>query len=124
LYSLIFFFLQSRLYLPHGLPFDCSSSHISFSCLQEDVLTPKPYPTRPPHSLGPGSPLLYIGLISAGVCCLAGNLVSEISRESRLVETTGLPMRLPYSSASSYFSLIQPQGSPAFIHCFSINIYI
>ena len=32
---------------------------------------------------------------------------------SRLVETDGLPMGLSSSSASSIFSLIQPQGSPA-----------
>jgi hypothetical protein len=39
--------------------------------------------------------------------------VSERSLRSRLDETPGLYTGLPYSSASSSFSLIQPQGSAA-----------
>ena len=52
----------------------------------------------------PGSPLLEARgwwLISASVCCLVGGSVSEISQDSRRVETAGLPMLLPSSSASS-----------------------
>jgi hypothetical protein len=44
-------------------------------------------------------------------CCLVGGSVSERSQWSRLVETDGLPMGPPFSSASSSLSLIQPQGS-------------
>jgi hypothetical protein len=77
------------------------------------------HPTSPLHSLGPQvsqrlgvSSLLYMcqGLISAGVCCLVGGSVSERSQGSRLIETAGLPMGSPSSSASSSLSLIQPQG--------------
>jgi hypothetical protein len=79
----------------------------------------------------PGSPLLYmcwrgggVFLISAGVCCLVGGSVSERSHGSRLVETDGLPMGSPSSSASSSLSLIQPQGSPASIYWLGVNICI
>jgi hypothetical protein len=53
------------------------------------------------------------GLISAGVCCLVGGSVSERSWGSRLVEAASLSIWSPSSSASSGFSLIQPQGSLA-----------
>jgi hypothetical protein len=43
------------------------------------------------------------GLISAGECCLVGGSVSERSWRPRSVETAGLPMGLPSSSASSSF---------------------
>ena len=50
------------------------------------------------------------GLISAGVYCLVGGPVFERSQESRLIENAGPPTRLPSSSASSSFLLIQSQG--------------
>lgn len=50
-------------------------------------------------------------LISAGVCCLAANPVSERYKGSRLIEIAGLPPELSSSSASSSFFLIQPEGS-------------
>ena len=43
---------------------------------------------------------------------------------SRLVEIAGLPMGLPSSSTSSSLSLVQPEGSLAFIHWLSVNICI
>ena len=87
-----------------------------------------PHQARPLHSLGPpvsqglgassptearpGSPLLYMcqGQVPARVCCLVDGSVSERSLGSRLVETAGLPMGLPSSSASSSLSLMQPHG--------------
>jgi hypothetical protein len=38
-------------------------------------------------------------------------LVAQCLRESRLVETAGLPMRSPSTTTSSSLPLIQPQGS-------------
>jgi len=43
--------------------------------------------------------------------------VSERSRASRSVETAGLPMGPPSPSASSSFSLIQPQGFSGDLLC-------
>ena len=60
----------------------------------------------------------------ARLCCLVGGSVSERSQGSRLVETAGLPMGLPSSSASSSFSLIQSQESPASVHWLGIIICI
>jgi hypothetical protein len=48
--------------------------------------------------------------------------VSERSQGSRLVETVGLPMGLPSSSASSSLSLTQPQGSLASVHWLGVSI--
>jgi hypothetical protein len=48
--------------------------------------------------------------------------VSERSQESGLVETAGLPMGLPSSSASSILPLIQPQGSLASVHWLGVSI--
>ena len=48
------------------------------------------------------------GLGPAHVCCLVGGSVSERSQGFRLVETTGLSMRLPFSLSSSDLYLIQP----------------
>jgi hypothetical protein len=72
------------------------------------------------------SPLLYMcqGLISAGVCCLVGGSVSKRSWGSRSVKTAGLPIGFPSSSASSSFSLIQPQGSGASVYSLGVNICI
>jgi len=50
------------------------------------------------------------GLISAGVCCLVGEPVSERSQGSRLIDTADSPTGLPSSSTSSGFSLIQQRG--------------
>jgi hypothetical protein len=50
--------------------------------------------------------------------------MSERSQGSRSVETAGLPMRLPFSSASSSLSLIQPQGSPASVHWLGVSICV
>jgi hypothetical protein len=69
--------------------------------------------------------LCYIcvrGLILAGVCCLVGDSVFERSQGSRLVETAGLPMGLPSSSASSSFSPNQPQVSQASVYHLGVNI--
>jgi hypothetical protein len=103
---------------------------------------PTPHPIQPPNSLGPPvswelgvsylthpdpSVLCCIcvgGLLSAGVCCLAGGPMSERSQRSRLVETAGPPTGLPPSSASSSFFLIQPQGSEASVHWLGVNICI
>jgi hypothetical protein len=49
--------------------------------------------------------------------------VSERSQESRLIETAGPPIGSPFSSASSSFSLIQPQGSPASVHWLGKNMF-
>jgi hypothetical protein len=50
------------------------------------------------------------GLISAGICCLVGGLVSERSQGFRLVETAGLPTELPFSTASLFsFSFLKPE---------------
>ena len=49
-------------------------------------------------------------------CCLVGGSVFERSQESRLVETAGLPMGSPTSSASSRLSPIQALGSLDSVH--------
>jgi hypothetical protein len=98
------------------------------------------HPTRPlpPQSLGtqvslglgafsltkhrPGSPLLYVFEASYQLV-YASWLVARCLRDpwrSRLVET-GLPI---WSSASSSFSLIQPQGSAASVHWLGVGICI
>jgi hypothetical protein len=65
------------------------------------------------------------GLISAGVCCLVGVLVSKRSQDSRLIETAGPPTGPPPPpSASSSFSLIQPLESAASVHWLGANICI
>jgi hypothetical protein len=71
----------------------------------------------------PGSPLLstYWRLGPALICCLVGGSVSDISQGSRLVESAGLPLGSPYSSASSSLSLIQPQGSLTSVHWLECN---
>lgn len=105
-------------------------------CVQEDV---PPTPARPPCSLGPqvsqglgsSSPtkprpdVRGLGLVLARVSCLVGSSVSEISG-SRFVETAGLPIGLPTSSASSSLFLILPQGFPASVQwlCVSICIWL
>jgi hypothetical protein len=50
--------------------------------------------------------------------------VSEVSQGSRLVDTAGLPMGLPSSSASCSFPLIQQQGFPASVHWLGVSICI
>jgi hypothetical protein len=64
------------------------------------------------------------GLISPGISCLVDGPVSEKSQGSRLNETAGPPTGSPSSSASSSFSLIQPQGSAASVHWLGANICI
>jgi hypothetical protein len=49
--------------------------------------------------------LCCICLRLASLCCLIGGLVCEWSQRSRLVNTVGLPIRVPCSSASSSVSL-------------------
>jgi hypothetical protein len=141
-YSLIFFYspvliplLVHPLTIPHPifLPPTPISKRMSPA--------PSPHPTRSPHSLGPQvswrlgdsltearihSFLLYMcwGLITAGVCCLVGGSVSEQSCWSRLIETADLSTGSPSSSASSSFTLIQPQGSLASFHWVGANIFI
>ena len=72
-------------------------------------------------SMGPDQTVLCCicggGLISAAVCHLVGDSVSERSQGSRLVETAALPMGSPSSSASSSLSPIQPLGSLASGFC-------
>jgi hypothetical protein len=103
---------------------------------------PTPYPTRPLNSLGPpvswGLGASYLneprhthiqcmcvgGLISAGICCLVGSPLFEISRGSRLSETAGSPTGSPSSSDSNNFSLIQPQGSAPSIYWLGTNMCI
>jgi hypothetical protein len=58
------------------------------------------------------------------LCMLPGWWLSDRSQESRLVETVGLPMGSSSSSASSSFSLIQPEGSAASVQCLGANICI
>jgi hypothetical protein len=48
----------------------------------------------------------------------------ERSWGSRLIETVGPPTGSLSSSASSSLSLIQPQGSAAFVHWLGVNICI
>ena len=55
--------------------------------------------------------------MSAGVCCLVGGPVSERSQGSRLVETAGIPMGLPSSSAFSSFSTTGVPGFCTLIGC-------
>jgi hypothetical protein len=50
--------------------------------------------------------------------------VPERSQGSRSIETAGLPVGLPFSSASSRFLLIQPQESPAYVHWLGVKICI
>lgn len=121
--------LESTSYPPPGLPSDYFLSHTS-SCISKSMsqhtLT---HPRRSPHYLGDQlssgvgtssstetrsvSPLLYMihRLHMTSVCCLVGGLVSERSHGSGLVETVGLPLGSPSSSAPSCLSLTQPQGS-------------
>ena len=141
------FFLQSRLHPPYHLPppTHCFPSHTS-----PHPLSPRgcPHPQLHQTSPFPGAPSLlkircifshwvqirqfsavYVcvwggGLISDGVCCLVGGLVSERSWGSKSVETASLPMGLPSSSASSSFFPIQPQGSLASVHWLGVNICI
>ena len=98
----------------------------------------RPHPTRPLNTLGPpvswglGAPsqlnpdpavlccICIGGLISAGVYCLVGILVSERYRGSRL--TAAPPTEQPSSSASSRFCLIQLQGPAAPVHWLGANI--
>ena len=68
---------------------------------------------------------IYVGgLISAGVWFLVDGSGFERSQGSRLVETAGLPMESLSSSASSSFSLIQSQGSPASVYWLGVSICI
>jgi hypothetical protein len=53
--------------------------------------------------------------MSAGVRCLVGGPVSERPLGFKLIEITGPPTWLPFSASSS-FSLFQPQGSAASVH--------
>lgn len=115
--------------LPVHLPSNWPTFYINSHNLQEDVPTPS-LPTNPPNLLGPhvswgiglSSPnpdpvvlcsICIGGPISAGICFMVGSSVSERSKGSKLVETTGFPLRSPCSSASFSFSLIQPQGFQA-----------
>ena len=124
---------------PPPSPFSHSSSFHSStpSHLQEDVLSPSLS-----HQISrlPGAPSLWrvryifsdcvpgvfccICFIWAGICCLVGGSVSERSQGSRLAKTAGLPVGSASSSASSSFSLVQPQGSPAFVHWLGADICI
>jgi hypothetical protein len=63
-----------------------------------------------PWSLGPSN-----------VCCPVVGSVCVRSQRARLVETADLPMGLPSSSASSSFSLIQPQGSIISVYWLGVN---
>jgi hypothetical protein len=52
--------------------------------------------------------------MSAGVCCLVGGSESERSQWSKLVETAGLPIGSPFSSASSSLLPNLSTGVPGF----------
>jgi hypothetical protein len=60
-------------------------------------------------------------LISDGVCCLFGGPVFEISWGSRLIDTTGPPTGLSYSSASFSLSVIEHQESAVSVHWVQIT---
>ena len=64
------------------------------------------------------------GLISAGICSLFGGPVFERFQGSRLIETSGPPTGLPFSSVSFSLSLIQQQGSAASVHWLGTTICI
>jgi hypothetical protein len=91
-----------------------------------------PHPASPLHSLGPQvsrgpdqAVLCYIcvmGIRPTHICSLVGGSVSERSQRSGLVETAGLHIGLPSSSASSSLSLIQPQVSPTSGQWLGVNI--
>jgi hypothetical protein len=69
------------------------------------------------------------GLISAGACYLVHDPFYERSQGSRLTETAGPSTVLPFASASSSSSLIQPQGLGAsvivvFLYGKEVDIYV
>ena len=119
LFVTLYSFLQSSPWPSPGPPSDCSSSHTFSPCLQEDVPTPSPINTLdlPTPGASSLSRVRYIfshcgqtrqsfavcvkGLRSAGVCYLIDGSESERPRKSKLVETAGLTIGSPSSSASS-----------------------
>jgi hypothetical protein len=127
-YSLIFVFTFQSLF-PSWCALYSSSHTFSSPSLHPSISKGCPHPTSHQTSPLPGASSLWsircgfshwgqtrqssvvhvLGrgcIISAGICCLVGGSVSERSREFRLVETAGLPMGSPSSSASLSFSLI------------------
>lgn len=140
----LIFSLHSGFYSPLDLPFDCfishtSSPHPQFPRRSFYLLPPMtsdlstPWRHQPLEGqlhllwLSPNPAVLCCicvrGLISAGVRCLAGGTVSELSWGSWITETAGPPTGSPSSSTSSSFSLIQLQGSAASFHWLRVNIY-
>jgi hypothetical protein len=88
---------------PHTIP--CILLPWGIKSLQDGVY---PLPLRPDQAV-----LCYICVSGHGpahVCSLVGGLVSGSSQGSRLVDTIGLPMGLPSSSAPSILS--SPIGVP------------
>jgi len=67
--------------------------------------------------------IFYI-FTTTGVCCLAGDSVSERFQGSRLIEIAGPPTRLSSYSVSTSFPLIQPEGSAASVHSLDAHICI
>ena len=126
---------QSTLWLFH---IEYFSPHCPF--LHEDI----PISTPPSHqtSLLPGAFRLlrvrcifsdWIQQLSAvylldpliSWCMLPGCVpMSKRSQGSILIETAGFPTGSPSTSASSSFSLIQPQGLPASVHFCSFFLFL
>jgi hypothetical protein len=112
------------------------------SCLQEDVPIPPP-PSHQTSQLPKASSISRFRCVfshwgqtrQSSAVYMSGKsyqlvyaawLVPHCQRSwgSRLVETAGLHIRLPFSWASSSFSLIQPQESPASVHWLGVSICI
>jgi hypothetical protein len=135
-YSLIFCYSPVFIHFPfHPLTY-----HIPYLLSKRMSPGPHHHPTRLLHYLGlqvpwqldtsspteakSGSPLLYRcqGPHISCVCSLVGGSVSEQSQGCRLVETAGLSIGSPSSSAYSCLSLMQPLVSPTSVHCLGVSI--
>ena len=132
-------FLHSRLCSP---PSPCSNGFTSHTfsqalCIHEYVTTLQPLPQQTSKLPGASSLFrvrVYLLLksqdsavicykyIEGLICYLVGGPMSERSQGSRSIETSGPPTGLLSSSASSSFSLIQPQGS-AMLSIVWVQIY-
>jgi len=139
----IYLFLHSRFYSPPGPPSDSSQSHTS--SLPTPVLTTMSslHQLHQTSKLPGASSLLRVRCIfsdwtqtqessaaddleASSQLVYAAWLVVQCqrSRGSRLIETAEPPTGLLSSSASSSFSLIQPQGSAASLHWLGAHICI
>ena len=136
----LIFSSYSRCYTPPGPPSDCSTSHTTAHHFHKIVFNPHLTRTTQETVCGLQSleglvHLLWLnpdlavlccmcvwGIMSACIFCLIGGSVSERSWRSRLNETACPHTGLPSSSASSSFSLIEPEGSAASVHWLGVNI--